>query len=147
MVITVEIDKFTITKVPVDQGSLVDILYWKTFKKMRIPKENIQSYDEQIVGFSGEQVNTRGYIDLYTTFGEEECLKKTIKIRYLLVNSHTSYKVLIGRSSINHLRTTVSTPHLAMKFPSTAKDIVTIHVDQCSQTRNSYEDQEGAKRS
>jgi len=36
MVITVEIDKFAIPKVLVDQGSSVDILYWKTFKKMRI---------------------------------------------------------------------------------------------------------------
>jgi len=38
MVITVEINKFEITKVLVDQGSSVDILYWKTFRKMRIPE-------------------------------------------------------------------------------------------------------------
>ena len=37
MVIIVEIEKIAITKVLVDQGSSVDILYWKTFKKMRIP--------------------------------------------------------------------------------------------------------------
>jgi len=46
IVITEEIDKFTITKVLVDQGSSVDILYWMTFKKMRIPKLEIQPYDE-----------------------------------------------------------------------------------------------------
>jgi len=62
MVITVELDKFAITKVLVDQGSSVDILYRKTFKKMRIPKTEIQPYDEQIVGFSGEPVDTRGFI-------------------------------------------------------------------------------------
>jgi len=45
-VITIEIDKFAITKVLVDQGSSMDILYWKTFKKMRIPETEIQSYDE-----------------------------------------------------------------------------------------------------
>jgi len=31
----------------------MEILYWKTFKKMRIPKEKMKSYDDQIVGFSG----------------------------------------------------------------------------------------------
>jgi len=51
MVIIVEIDKFAITKVLVDQGRSVDILYWKTFRKMRIPETKIQSYDEKIVGF------------------------------------------------------------------------------------------------
>jgi len=33
IVITIEIDKFSITKVLVDQGSLVDILYWENLKK------------------------------------------------------------------------------------------------------------------
>jgi len=80
MVITAEIDKFAINKVLVDQGSSVDILYWKTFRKMRIPETEIQPYNEHIVGFSGERVDTRGFINLYTTFGEEGHLSKTIKI-------------------------------------------------------------------
>jgi len=129
MVIIVEIDKFAITKVLMDQGSSVDILYWRTFKKMRIPETEIQPYDEQIVRFSSEHVDTRGFIDLCTIFGEEGSLSKTKKIRYLLVNANTSYNILLGRSSIKRLKAIVSTLHLAMKFPSTAGDIVTIHVD------------------
>jgi len=46
MVITMEIDKFAITKVLVDEGNSMNILYWKTFRKMRIPKTEIQPYDE-----------------------------------------------------------------------------------------------------
>jgi len=79
MVITVEIDKFAIAKVLVDQGSSVDILYWETFKKMQISEAKIQPYNEQIVGFSGESVDTRGFIDLLTTFGDDY-LSKTINI-------------------------------------------------------------------
>jgi len=86
MVIIGEIDNFTITKVLVDQVSLIYISYLKTFKRMRIPKSEIHSYDDQIVGFSGERVDTRGFNDLYTTFREEGYLCKTIKIRYLLEN-------------------------------------------------------------
>ncbi|XP_068498673.1 uncharacterized protein [Phaseolus vulgaris] len=129
MVITVEIDKFAIAKVLVDQGSSVDILYWETFKKMQISEVEIQPYNEQIVGFSGERVDTRGYIDLFTTFGDDY-LSKTINIRYLLVNVNTSYNILLGRPSINRLKAIVLTPHLAMKFPSVNGDIATVHVDQ-----------------
>ena len=57
-------------KTLVKQGNLVDILYWKTFKKLKIPKTEIQPYDDQIFGFLGEQVDKRGFIDLYTKFGE-----------------------------------------------------------------------------
>jgi len=130
MVIIVEIDKFAITKILVDQGSSIDILYWKTFRKMKILDSEIQPYEEQIVGFSGKRVDTQGYIDLYTTFGEDGSLAKTIKIRYLLVNANTSYNILLDRSSINRLKDIVSTPHLAMKFPSATGHIAIVHVDQ-----------------
>jgi len=126
----VTIDRFAITKVLIDQVSSVDILYWETFKKMRIPETNIQPYNEQIVGFSGERVDTKVYIDLYTTFVEEDDLHKTINVGYLLVNLSTSYNILLGRPSINRLKAIVSTPHLAMKFPSATGDIATMHVDQ-----------------
>jgi len=36
MVITVTIGDFAIMKTLVHQGSSVDILYWKTFKKLKI---------------------------------------------------------------------------------------------------------------
>jgi len=47
-----------------------------------------------------------------------------------MVNANTSYNILLGRSSINCLKAIVFTPHLAMKFPSAAGDIVTIQEDQ-----------------
>jgi len=74
-------------------------------------------YDEPIYGFSGEQVSTYGYIDLHTVF-RDGTQTKTIPIRFLIVNAPTSYNVLLGRPSLNTLGDVVSTPHLAMKFPS-----------------------------
>jgi len=38
MVIIVTIEGFVIIKTLVDQRSLIDILYWKTFKKLQIPE-------------------------------------------------------------------------------------------------------------
>ena len=95
MVIIVEIDKFAISKVLVDHGSSVDILYRRTFRKMRIPESEIQPYEEQIVRFSGERVDTRGYIDLYTTFGEEG-LAKTI-LATVANHHHPAYKITTKR--------------------------------------------------
>ena len=86
-------------------------------------------YDELIYGFSGEKVSTRGYIDLYTVF-HDGAQTKTILIRFLVVDAPTSYNVLLDRPSLNTLGVVVSTPHLAMKFPSPSGDILTIHGDQ-----------------
>ena len=53
MVIAVDIDQFTIRKTLVDQGSSVHILYWKTFKAMRMAESEMMPYDDHVVGFSG----------------------------------------------------------------------------------------------
>jgi len=34
MVITVELENYAVKKVLIDQGSLVDILYWNTYQKL-----------------------------------------------------------------------------------------------------------------
>jgi len=81
------------------------------------------------MGFSGERVNTKGYIDLFTKFGAGRTTR-TVKIRYLIIDAHTSYNILLGRLSLNMLGAVISTYHLAIKFPSTSGDIVTVHVDQ-----------------
>jgi len=51
-------------------------------------------------------------------------------MRFLVVEAHTSYNVLLGRPFLNTLGVVVSTPHLAMKLPSASRDIITIHGDQ-----------------
>jgi len=95
MVISVNIDKFTVMKTLVDQGSFVDILYWKTFKQIRIAEKEMKSYDDHVVSFSGQRVGTQGHIELYTTFDEGEA-SKTTKIRYLVIYVNTSYNILLG---------------------------------------------------
>jgi len=129
MVITVEIENYAVKKVFVNQGSSVDILYWATYQKLQLSDTAMVPYDEPIYGFSGEQVSTRSYIDLHTVF-REGTQTKTIPIRFLIVDAPTSYNFLLGCSSLNTLGAVVSTPHLAMKFPSPSGDILTIHYDQ-----------------
>ncbi|XP_068498083.1 uncharacterized protein [Phaseolus vulgaris] len=118
MVITVEIAEYAVMKTLVDQGSSVDILFWDTFKRLHLKEEDIVPFREQIIGFSGERVNTKGYVDLMTTFGRG------------MVDASTSYNVLLGRSSLNKLGAIVSTPHLAMKFPTEKGEIATVYVNQ-----------------
>jgi len=74
-------------------------------------------------------VNTKGYVDLFTKF-ETGSITRTVKIRYLIVDAHTSYNTLLGRPLLNMLGAVISTYHLAIKFLSTSGDIVTVHVDQ-----------------
>ena len=129
MVITVEIAEYAVMKTLVEQGSSLDVLFWDTFKKLHLKEEDMVPFREQIIGFSGERVSTKGHIDLVTMFGRGSATKK-IKIRYLVVDACTSYNALLERSSLNKSGAIVSTPHLAMKFPAEKGEIATIYVNQ-----------------
>lgn len=117
MVITAEIARYGVGKVLIDQGSSVIILYWKTFQQMDISEDLIVPYNEQIVGFAGERVDTRGYVDLRTRLGTGREGDER-RVRYLLVEANTSYNVLLERPSLNAFGAIVSTPHLTLKYPT-----------------------------
>ncbi|XP_014496663.1 uncharacterized protein LOC106758235 [Vigna radiata var. radiata] len=129
MVINVEIARYGISRVLVDQGSSVNILYWKTFLQMDISEDLIVPYNEQIVGFAGKRVDTRGYVDLQTRLGTGR-ESEEMKIRYLLVEVNTAYNVLLGRPCLNAFGAIVSMPHLTMKYPNHRGTICTIRANQ-----------------
>jgi len=129
MVISIEVAEYGIGKVLVDQRSSVNILYWKTFQKMNLSEDLIVPYNENIVGFSGERVDMRGYLDLRTRIGSRRDGRE-VRVRFILVEANTSYNVLLGRPCLNVFGAIVSTLHLEMKFPLDKGTICTVHADQ-----------------
>jgi len=115
-------------RVLIDQGSSADVMFWDAFIGLQVPRDQLQPFDGVLVGFSGEQVEVRGHVDLRTTFSDDQAAK-TIVIRYLVVNAPSSYNLLLGRPSLNKLGAVVSTSHMKMKFPTEGK-VVTMKVDQ-----------------
>jgi len=58
VVVTIEVANFVVMKTLIYQESSVDIPYRKTFRKMGLSQYFVEPFNEQIVRFSGERVNT-----------------------------------------------------------------------------------------
>jgi len=81
-----------------------------------------------LLGFAGQRVHARGFVDLLTTFGIRQTYK-TLVVRYILIDADISYIVLIGRRTLNQLGAVVSMPHMVMKFPAPDETIITVKAD------------------
>jgi len=87
----------------VDQGSSADVMFWPTFNKLQLSPDQLRPYTGCLYGFAGDQVEVHGYFELRTTFTNGYA-SRTENIRYLVVNAHSAYNILLGRLALNRLR-------------------------------------------
>jgi len=123
-------------RVLIDQGSSADVMFWDAFMGLQVLRDQLQPFDRVLV-------EVHGYVDLRTTFSNNQA-PKTIVVRYIVVNAPSSYNLLLGRPSLNKLGVVVSTTHMKMKFPTT-EGIVIMRVDQ-EIARKCYESSLHARR-
>lgn len=106
------------------------------FLEMDLSEDLIALYNKQIMGFVGERIGIRGYIDLKAR-PETKWDNKEMHVRYLLIEADTSYNMLIKRQGLNVFGVIVFMPYLALKFPSEKGTISFIHAYQKT-TRECY---------
>lgn len=79
--VQLRVNSFNIRRVLLDQGSSANLIYGDAFDKLGLTDSDLLSYTWILVGFVGEQVWVRGYLDLDTIFGEGENVK-VLRVRY-----------------------------------------------------------------
>ena len=70
-----------------------------------------------------------GHIELRTTF-TDGTTSRTENIRYLFVNTPSTYNILLGIPASNRIGAVASTRHMRMKLPSLEGTVITIKSDQ-----------------
>ncbi|XP_016177581.1 uncharacterized protein LOC107619857 [Arachis ipaensis] len=128
VVISIQVGELLVRKTLLDPGSSTDVLFYSTFKKMKLSKKLIQLSSGELIEFSGERVPIMGHIWLRTTMGEIP-MSKSIDIQYLIVDCYIPYNIIIGRPALNIFKAVVSTLHLCVKFPVLENKIATVYAD------------------
>ena len=117
LVIMLMIKGFNTKRVLVDNGSSVDIIYLSAFRQVKVDPKILLPFKSPLVSFSGDKVYPRGIVTLMVTTGSYP-LKVTNKHNFLVVDSPSSYNVIIGRPTLNRWKAGTSTYCLKVKFPT-----------------------------
>ncbi|KAL0303540.1 UNVERIFIED_CONTAM: hypothetical protein Sradi_6222100 [Sesamum radiatum] len=133
MVIRMDIGNFVVHKVLVDNGSSMDILSMDVLRRMEIGVASLRPVNTPLIGFGGSEVIPLGTINLPVSMGTKP-KRKTMMVKFLVVDTPFAYNVILGRPSLNLFRAVVSTFHLKMKFP-TSHGIGEVRCDQNEASR------------
>ncbi|KAL2251354.1 UNVERIFIED_CONTAM: Retrovirus-related Pol polyprotein from transposon opus [Sesamum indicum] len=117
MVIRMDIANFTVHKVLIDNGSSADIIFKEVLNKMGLDNVRMEPASTTLVGFGGGEVASLGTVDLPASLGEEP-KRRTLMVKFLVVDMPFAYNVILGRPGLNSFRAVVSTYHLKIKFPT-----------------------------
>lgn len=118
-----------VKKVFVDQGSFVDIIFQEAFDNLGLKNFDLQTYKEELIGFSGKKVHPDRYVTLHLTLGTRP-QTWTVKVDFLVVDHPSAYNVILGRPTLNKIGAIISTTCLTMKFFTDNGEIAIMKVDQ-----------------
>ena len=116
LVIMVMIEGFNTRRVLVDNGSSADIIYLSAFQQLKVDQKRLRPFDSPLVSFSRDKVYPKGIVMLTVTASSHP-FQVTNRHNFLVVDSPSSYNVIIGRPTLNRWKAATSTYCLKVKFP------------------------------
>ena len=107
----------TVHWVLADNRSSIDIIFASAFDKMGIRRDRLEPVNKHLRGFSREKVLPLGSIQLVLTLGDPP-FQATTTARFLIVDAPSAYNMLLGRPSLNAIKSISSAYHMMIKFPT-----------------------------
>lgn len=127
LLIDIGISDCTVTKVLVDTGSLVDLIFKSTLVKMGIRLDYMKPSARSLTGFNGSTKTFLGKIRLRVY---AEGVAKHVKLS--VVNDQAPYIAILGTPWIHVMKAIPSTYHQCIKFSGNDGRIITLCGDQAA---------------
>ncbi|KAK8951597.1 hypothetical protein KSP39_PZI004359 [Platanthera zijinensis] len=113
LVIQAAVEGFTVSRILVDNGSSVNVIFMKAFEGMKVEPRRVVASDGPLFGFSGERKEVEGGVRLQVKLGGT-----SRNYRFVIVDAPSSYNAIFGRPLISAFRCVPSSFHQCLKFNS-----------------------------
>ncbi|KAG7530646.1 Retrotransposon gag domain [Arabidopsis thaliana x Arabidopsis arenosa] len=134
LVITLDVANFEVSRILIDTGSSVDLIFLGTLERMGISRADIVGPPSPLVAFTSESAMSLGTIKL-------PVLAKNVSkiVDFVVFDKPAAYNIILGTPWIYQMKAVPSTYHQCIKFP-TPSGVKTIRGSQeASRTCATYQ--------
>ncbi|XP_073120897.1 uncharacterized protein [Henckelia pumila] len=128
LLVTLTIANYDVTRIFVDTGSSVNIIFKETLDQMKLEGFELDPITTELYGFMGHALQPLGQIVLPLSLGSGE-QRVTKMICFTVVDAPSSFNGILGRPALGDFRAVASTYHQKLKFPS-GKEVGVVRGDQ-----------------
>ncbi|XP_013632711.1 PREDICTED: uncharacterized protein LOC106338229 [Brassica oleracea var. oleracea] len=125
LLVVLGIGEYDVTKVLIDTGSSVDLIFRGTLQMMGVDLNDIKASTRTLTGFNGFSETILGTIRLPVC-----ACGVTRMVKFAVVSTKAPYHAILGTPWIHSMQAVPSTFHQCIKFPGTNRTIKTLRGDQ-----------------
>jgi hypothetical protein len=118
MAITVHIERWDISRILVDNGSQVEVLFFSAFNKMGCDRKHLKEPMKSLYGFGGKRIEQVGVITLPISFNTPQN-PRTEYITFDVIDMHYPYNTIFERGLLNTFEAALHLAYLFLKVSST----------------------------
>ncbi|KAG7543894.1 Ribonuclease H domain [Arabidopsis thaliana x Arabidopsis arenosa] len=135
LVITLDVANFEVSRILIDTGSSVDLIFLGTLERMGISRADIVGPPSPLVAFTSESAMSLGTIKL-------PVLAKNVSkiVDFVVFDKPAAYNIILGTPWIYQMKAVPSTYHQCIKFP-TPNGVETIRGSQEASRTGQKEDE------
>ncbi|KAF8106333.1 hypothetical protein N665_0143s0004 [Sinapis alba] len=124
--VELQIDTFEVTRVLIDTGRSVDLIFRQTLIKMMVDLKDIKPLSRTLTGFNGSSTQLLGTIRLNVFIGGVSKL-----VKFSVIDTKIQYNAILGTPWLHMMKEVSSTYHQCVKFPTREETIFTLKGNQC----------------
>lgn len=125
LLVVLGIGEYDVTKILIDTGSSVDLIFRGTLQKMGVDLDDIKASSRTLTGFNGSSETILGTIRLPV-----RACGVTRTVKFAVVSTKAPYHAILGTPWLHSMQAVPSTYHQCVKFPGTDGKIKTLRGDQ-----------------
>ncbi|KAF8087330.1 hypothetical protein N665_0589s0011 [Sinapis alba] len=125
LLVELQIGTCEVTRILIDTGSSVDLIFRQTLEKMLIDLNDIKPSSRALTGFNGTSTSLLGTICLNVFVGGVNKL-----VKFSVIDTKTQYNAILGTPWLHMMKAIPSTYHQCIKFSTKEGTVFTLKGNQ-----------------